>query len=160
MGGASPNQADIVFPYTTCLHAARDLWSLAGEVESKAGSWATEANKALDGWQGGHEQTFRHNLGTANTDADSVKGALRSTARKLATAWAQARGEQDRINFARWVQAQKDDDGWGENTIEFFAGEDDYGEPPGNPADPQPPEFNKTRDPIHPEYERGTSVVA
>jgi len=155
MGGANPNQADIVFPYTLALSAARDLYKLAGDVESKAGSWATEAGKAVDGWAGGHRSTFDHNLTTANTDANSVKAALRSTANKIAEAWAQARGEQDRINFARWVQAQKDDDDWLENSWEWVAGEDDYGEPPGNPGTPQPPDYAATRQPIHPEYEHG-----
>ena len=70
----------------------------------------------------------------------------------FATKWAEARGEQDRINFARWVQAEKDNDGWLENTVDFFY-EEDHGEPPGNPPVPSAPGYWPTRDPIHPEFE-------
>jgi hypothetical protein len=90
---------------------------------------------------------------TEGTDASTISGGLVTLANLFATKWAEARGEQDRINFARYVQHEKDDDGWGENAVEFFSGEDDYGEPPGNPPVPSAPDYAETREPIHPEFE-------
>ena len=74
-------------------------------------------------------------------------------ANTFAAEWADARGEQDRINHARYVQHEKDNDSWAEDGVEWVVGEDDYGEPPANPSVPQPPDYEPTREPIHPEFE-------
>ena len=86
------------------------------------------------------------------TDTERVLADL------FAEKWAEARGEQNRINWARWVQAEKDDDSWIEDGYEWVAGEDDYGEPPPNPPAPSPPDYSATSAPgqpvvIHPEFE-------
>ncbi|HET6950776.1 MAG TPA: hypothetical protein VFI47_10395 [Acidimicrobiales bacterium] len=157
MGGYSASSHDVTFEFDLALQTARQLYELSTEVEGKQSSWATEAAKAQDGWVGGHRDTFDANLTTAGLDASEVKGALRSLANLFATRWAEARGEQNRINWARWVQAEKDDDNWAEDGVEWIAGEDDYGEPPGNPAPPQPPGYAETHLPglpvvIKPEF--------
>lgn len=51
--------------------------------------------------------------------ATTTAAALRETARSFATAWSQARGQQDRINHARYVEAETSDDG----TLEQLAHE-------------------------------------
>ena len=158
MGGYSASAANVNFAYDLALSAARDLYELSGVVEDRHDSWVTEAGKATADWEGGHRDTFTHNLATAGTDAGTVKEALRSLADLFAEKWAEARGEQNRINWARWVQAEKDDDGWLEDGYEWVAGEDDYGEPPPNPPAPSPPDYAETSAPgqpvvIHPEFE-------
>jgi hypothetical protein len=159
MGGYSANSANVNFAFELALETARDLYTLSGVVEEKHGAWATEAGKAQDGWLGGHRDTFDHNLSTAGTDAGNIKEGLRTLANLFASKWAEARGEQDRINWARWVQAEKDDDNYLEDGVEWIAGEDDYGEPPPNPDTPVSPDYAPTRDPIHPEFEnQGASV--
>lgn len=65
--------------------------------------------------------------------------------------WAEARGEQDRINFARYVQHEEDsesglEDFWEDNV----AGDDNYGDPPSNPEAPVGPEYDETRQPSTP----------
>jgi hypothetical protein len=153
MGGYSANSANINFAFDLALQAARDLHTLSGVVTDKQSARATEAGKAVDDWEGGHRETFDSRVSTEDGDADTISGALRTLANLFASKWAEARGEQDRINFARYVQHEKDDDSWGENAVEFFAGEDDYGEPPGNPPVPSAPDYEATRAPMHPEFE-------
>jgi hypothetical protein len=153
MGGYSANSANVNFAFDLALQAARDLHTLSGVVTSKHSARSTEAGKATDDWEGGHRDTFDSKMSTEGTDASTISSALVSLANLFASKWAEARGEQDRINFARYVQHEKDDDGWGENVVEFFSGEDDYGEPPANPPVPSAPDYSPTRAPIHPEYE-------
>lgn len=136
MAGYSASSANVVFAYDLALSAARELDELARVVQDRHEAWVTEAGKVTPDWEGGHRDTFTHNLSTAGTDAATVSQALRSLADLFAHKWAEARGEQNRINWARWVQAEKDDDNWLENTWEWFAGENDYGEPPANPPAP------------------------
>lgn len=153
MGGYSASSANVNFAYTEALQAARDLYSLSGIVKDKQDARATEATKAVDSWVGGHRTTFDGKMATEGTDADTVSSALVTLANRFARSWSEARGEQDRINHARYVQHEKDEDSWGENAGEWIVGEDDYGAPPQNPPVPQPPDYDVTRDPIHPEFE-------
>ncbi|HEX8804685.1 MAG TPA: hypothetical protein VF743_10835 [Acidimicrobiales bacterium] len=152
MGGYSAESRNINFAYSEALNAAKDLYALAGVVREKHRARATEAGKAVDRWEGGHRSTFDAKLRTEGTDVDTIATALVSLAHLFATRWSEARGEQDRINFARYVQHEKDDDGWAENSWEWVAGEDDYGEPPGNPPVPEPPLYHATRGPMHSEF--------
>lgn len=153
MGGYSASSANVNFAYTAALQAARDLHSLSGIVKDKQDARATEATKAVDSWVGGHRTTFDSKMSTEGTDADNVSSALVALANRFATSWSEARGEQDRINHARYVQHEKDEDSWTEDAGEWFVGEDDYGAPPENPPVPEPPHYGVTRDPIHPEFE-------
>ena len=153
MGGVSASTANVDFAFDRALEAARDLYALSGVVTAKHESRATEAGLCVDGWEGGHRQDFDTRMSTEGTDVSTISGALVTLANRFAAEWAAARGEQDRINFARYVQNERDDDGWGENFGEFFAGENDLGSPPDNPAVPVSPDYAPTRAPIHPEFE-------
>jgi hypothetical protein len=155
MGGYGASGNNVNFAFDLALEAARDLHALAGVVHDKHSARTGEAALAVDGWEGGHRDTFDGKLSTENTDTETVRAALVALAGKFASEWAAARGEQDRINQARWVQQQKDDDSWVEDGAELIVGEDDYGPPPDDPRVPEPPDYRPTRDPIHPEYEYG-----
>jgi hypothetical protein len=152
MEAPSASSADVRFAFDLALEAARQLHTLAGVVEDEQTAWSTAAGKATASWEGGHRDHFTDNLATAEADAGEIKRALRTLADRFASTWAQARGEQDRINWVRWEQAQRDDDWWGEDLVDFFY-EEDHGEPPPNPATPTAPDYLPTREPIHPEYE-------
>src|SRR5262245_34871936 len=153
MGGYGASGSNVNFAFDLALRAAADLYELAGVVHTKHSARAGEATLAVDGWEGGHRDTFDGKLSTEHSDSEAIRTALVTLADKFASEWAAARGEQDRINQARWVQQQKDDDGWCEDGVELVTGEDDYGPPPEDPPVPQPPEYAVTRDPIHPEFE-------
>ena len=153
MGGVSANTANVNFAYDQALQAARDLHTLSGVVTAKHEARATEATSCVDGWEGGKRDEFDQKMTTEGTDVETISGALVTLANRFASEWANARGEQDRINFARYVQDERDNDGWGENLGEFFGGENDLGAPPDNPPVPEPPDYAPTREPIHPEFE-------
>ena len=153
MGGVSASSTNVNFAFATALEAARDLHTLAGVLYSKHDARAGEATTAVDGWEGGHRTTFDTKMTTEGTDVEAIRGALVTLAGKFASEWAAAWGEQDRINHARYVQHEKDQDSWVEDGTELVVGEDDYGEPPSDPPVPQPPDYAPTRAPIHPEFE-------
>lgn len=153
MGGYSASADNVNFAFGLALEVARDLYSLAGDVQTKHDHRAIAAVMARADWEGGHRETFDTRMSIANEDAGTIRGALIELAAKFASEWAAARGEQDRINWVRWVQSEKDDDNWLENVVEWAFGEDDYGPPPGDPDVPQPPDYAPTRQPIHPEFE-------
>jgi hypothetical protein len=151
--GASASDQNVSFAYDLALAAARDLWALAAQLRSHQSVRASAAQTARDGWEGPKHDQFEEKMRQEGTDTAEVAGSLERTARTIATSWAAARGQQDRINKARYVDAELDDDNWLENSWEWFAGENDFGPPPDNPADPHPPDFSPTRAPMYSEYE-------
>jgi hypothetical protein len=151
--GARANDANVPFEYELALKAARGLWSLAGKLREHQSRRVTAASTARTDWTGPKHDQFEEKVRQEGTDTTAVAGGLEDTARALARSWSQARGQQDRINFARYVDHEIDDDNIAEDFVEFFAGEDDYGPPPENPPVPAPPDFTPTRAPMHAEYE-------
>ena len=153
MGGVTASSANVSFAFDQALQAARDLYTLSGVVTSKHDARVTEAGLCVDGWEGGKRTEFDQKLSTEDDDVDTISTALVALANRFASEWADARGEQDRINFARYVQDERDNDGWGENLGEFFGGENDLGSPPENPPVPVSPDYQPTREPLYPEFE-------
>lgn len=156
MGGYSASSQNVNFAFDLALQAARSLYELAGVLDDKHDARIVEATKAKDGWEGGHRTTFDAKLGAEDTDVETLRFALVTLAEKFAAEWTDAWGEQDRINFARYVQHEKDNDSWVEDGTELVVGEDDYGEPPANPPMPTVPDYNPTRAPKYVEFENRT----
>lgn len=151
-GEASANDANVVFPMDMALPAARNVWQLADEVEASKGQLSTAQTSAQRDWLGPHREVFDSKCTTYSTSAGNTADAIRALATGLAEAWAAARGQQDRINKARYVEHEISDDGAVENFFEHFSGEDDYGPPPDNPGVPGGPGFAETRAPMHSEF--------
>jgi hypothetical protein len=153
-GEAAASDANVVFPFDLALPAARDLWELAQAVRSSNTALVT-AQGTVASWKGPHRDAFDSKVTSYGSSASSVASALEALAKGIAAAWAAARGQQNRINRARYVEHEKQNEGargWG--IVEFFAGEVDYGPPPDNPPVPGEPNFPATGDPVrmHPEF--------
>ena len=151
-GTAGASDTNVPFPFDTGLQAARDMWTLADEVGTARGNLASRESDAVVEFTGPKLTEFTGMRDEDASAAAATAAALREMALSFATAWSQARGQQDRINHARYVEAETSDDGVLENVVEHFGGEDDYGPPPENPAVPSGPGFRATREPIKPEY--------
>lgn len=156
-GNAS--QENVNFNFTLALEVARDLHTLSGAVGTKHQARADLRTACETDWKGPHQQTFSSKNGVEDTDAGTIKTELVDLAKKFAAAWAEARGEQDRINFARYVQHEEDsesgvEDFWEDNV----AGDDDYGDPPSNPSAPSGPDYDETREPQYAEFENRGSA--
>lgn len=143
-GGIQPGER-VVFPFDTALPAARDLWRLAGVLREAQGERQRKADHANEDWSGKHHDTFVGHIADEATDVGRVADALQERARLLASQWAKAYGQQNRVRWAEWVDQQINDDGFLENVGEWFAGEDDYGDPPSDPEVPAPPAFEPTK---------------
>jgi len=151
-GTQTASSANVNFKFDLALEAARDLHSLSRRVTSAQQGRADAARQARPDWEGPKRDSFDTKVTNEATSATNVSEGLVTLANSFASKWAQARGEQDRINFARYVDSEINDDSWGENVVEHFSGEDDYGEPPGDPPVPSAPGYAATRSPMHPEF--------
>ncbi len=151
-GSTTAASADVKFNFELALRAARDLHALSRRVTSGQQARADAAGLARPDWEGPKRDSFDTKVRNEDTTATNVAEGLVALANAFASQWAKARGEQDRINFARYVDKEVNDDSWGENAVEYFSGEDDYGSPPGDPPVPSAPGYAATRQPMYPEF--------
>ena len=155
MADETANSQNVFFAYETALAAARELYRMSTVLRSKHGARIDEIDHTglYTDWIGPKQTECSTKITSEGTDLETLETALVSLANLFATKWSEARGEQDRINHARWAKAQDADDSWGEDAWQSVAGEPDHGPPPENPPVPRSPEYRPTRDPIHPEFE-------
>ena len=145
---------NVNFNFELALQSARDLYQLSGKVETCASQRAAAANIARPEWQGEKRSQFDTKIGVEGQDASTVSSELVALANKFAESWSQARGQQDRINQARYTQYQENHESWGDKEIRNpLFGDQNWGGPPPNPPVPGPPGYAPTRAPIHPEFE-------
>jgi hypothetical protein len=148
----SASGADLRFAYEAALEAARELWDLAGESDQASTSVRSAAADACVDFLGPMRDRFDEHTDTSCSRLREIGGDLRDLARRIAADWAAARGQQDRINFARWVEHEEANENLWDKTKEFFGGDRDYGSPPDDPPTPAPPRFGATRAPMYPEF--------
>ena len=153
-GEAGANDVDVAFPISSALGAAAAAYRLADAVAASRTSTNTLDSTHLtdNDFKGPHADVSDGKVEAYRTSAGNMASGLRTFATQIAQGWAAARGQQDRINFARYCEDESSNDGWGENAVEFVAGEDDYGPPPENPAVPSAPSFGATREPQYPSF--------
>ncbi len=147
------SSANVNFAFALALQAARDLYTLHSAVDACQSARGTAAGKARPDWSGNNRDLFEGKLRTEGSDGSAVSGGLVALANRFATSWAQARGEQDRINTARYVQHQQDSENWAQKGVDSIIGQPDSGAPPTDPPVPSPPDYQPTRAPMHPEFE-------
>lgn len=153
-GVADASAPNLNYPFDDALAAARALHRLRGQLVTTRSHQDTNEEHALVDWLGPSARNFRSLVATVETNSRSAEGTLSDLAVQIATQWSQARGQQDRINHARWALEQKENEsGLRHSAVgEWLLGEEDYGPPPENPPIPKAPGFWPTRDPIHPEH--------
>ncbi len=149
--GLNANLPDVKYPLNEALPAARELWTLAGKLRTHQTARGTKAEHARTDWCGPHHDTFEHHHSDEVTDTESSAQGLEKLANAIALSWAQARGEQNRRNLARFAEDEKKNQSMWEDVGEYFGGEDEY-DPPGNPDTPSGPEFEATVGVLHPEF--------
>lgn len=154
--------ADVRFPFDLALEAARDVWQLAQKVRDTAGDIRGAARNEVGPWKGPKREDFDERWPLEDRNADTVADGFEALARQFAEAWSRARGEQDRINHARYVAAEEEkrrkaDEGFqlrdiSDAVIGRWAGQPDYGPTPSDPPVPSSPHFATNHRPVHPEY--------
>jgi hypothetical protein len=140
---------DVHFDFGLALEVARLCYQLARYLPDKQSAREGMARIAQVDWTGHHAQTFQQHMGASHEDADRLSAALRALADGFAASWAKARGEQDRVNFARYVERKRANRSFWDEVGDFFFGEDDYGDPPSDPPVPTAPDFAPTRAPMY-----------
>ena len=138
-GEGAANENNIDFPFDLALPAARDIWKMADAVDkSRTDIESAQRNETY--WKGPHRDTLDDKVTTYTASSNSVENALRALAEGLAKSWATARGQQNRINKARYVQNEEDNESGINKFFDNF-NEDDYGPPPDDPGTPSSPGF-------------------
>lgn len=153
-GEAAANDTNVAFPISSALAAARAAYRLADAVSESRTTMNTLNTNHLadDDFKGPHADVSDTKVSAYRTSATNMAAGLRAFAGQIAQGWAAARGQQDRINFARYCEDESTNDGWAENAWEGVAGEDDYGAPPENPDVPSAPNFTATREAQYSEF--------
>jgi hypothetical protein len=160
--GATAASENVAFSYDLAREAARDLWALAERVRVHQGDWSTAIGAARADWVGPKRDRFEDDLRAEDATASAMAVGLEDVARQIAQSWADARGQQNRINWARWQDdmVRREDD---TNVLQKFANgvahtfgrTTDFGPTPEDPPSPAPPTFDATGEIVHPEYEHG-----
>lgn len=136
------NHTDVRFDYAGALALARDLWQLAGRVDSQQVARGQAYNTAKCEWRGRYADESVTRMAHSDTAAGVVASQLRSAANRFAQAWADAHAEQTRRLHAREVERQQNDRGVLESAGDWLFGDDtDYGAAPTPPAVPTGPDF-------------------
>lgn len=148
-GPASANDANVAYPFSDSLPAAVAAHALANDLQMWRDHFQRIVNDVGVVWRGPQKDTFVAQHHALRQSTNSLVPALEHLAVEVAASWAAARGQQDRINRARWVEWDIAQDNMLENGWEFFAGETDYGPPPADPPTPSASQFAPTRAPMH-----------
>lgn len=151
-GEANANSANVVYPFATALPAAQAVVRLARDLESVMTDVDRRRDDVVVQWRGPEKERFELKVAALRGNIATVAAALDGLGDRLAASWAAARGQQDRINRARYVEWDIAQDSLVENAWEFFAGETDYGPPPADPPTPTRPAYEITRSPLHTEF--------
>lgn len=154
-GEAAASDTNVAFPIESALPAARAAYRLADAVSASRSTVDTlNATHLSDAdFKGPHADVSDDKISAYRTSAGNMTSGLRTFAGQIAEGWAYARGQQDRINFARYVENETSNDGWAENAGETVGiGSDDHGAPPENPGVPSAPGFGETREPQYPDF--------
>jgi len=151
-GGATANAANLRFAYDAALQAARELYRLADDFDEASSTISAARADAVADFLGPMRVQFDEHNDTNRMQLSSLGCQLRGLAGQIAMDWAAARGEQDRINFSRYVAHQKANEGFLDGVKAWFAGDKDYGSPPDNPPIPQGPGYGATRAPMYSQF--------
>lgn len=137
---------DVQFDYDGALQLARDLWAGAGTVRQAHGAIDDLATSARTTWRGRFAEDFDGRHLTSMDNASLVAAAMCEEAHAWALGWKQAVDEQNRINRARAVEAERASRSFGERFVDHFVGDDsDRVIRAWQPvAVPLPPEFAPT----------------
>lgn len=151
-GQANADSPNLRFAFGAALQAARELWALGEELESASATLRSAHAETVRDFLGPMRAQFDDHVDTNRSQLSTLRHSLRGLADQLAADWAAARGEQDRINFARYVRAQKDAEGIVDRVKQWFGPDNDYGSPPGNPPVPTGPGYVETQCSLYSQY--------
>jgi hypothetical protein len=143
---------DLRFGYEAALEAARRLWQLADELEGASGSVTSAHTAAVVDFAGPMRVDFQQQNQTNWSRLRELSGMARSLAEQIGRDWASARGQQDRINYQRYVEHEKAQDSMLDDFKQWFTGEPDYGSAPDNPPPATGPGFFATRCPQYSQF--------
>jgi hypothetical protein len=149
MGDVTQN---LRFGYEQALEAARQLWRLADGLDEAARGVNDAHSAAIADFTGPMRRQFEEQNLTNNLRLFELAGSCRTLASQLGRDWASARGQQDRINYQRYVEHRKAEESAFDNFKQWFVGEPDYGAAPDNPAPSTGPGFHATRCPQYSEF--------
>lgn len=137
----------VKFDFEGSLQLARQLWSLADDLEREDDGRETQYETAKAKWLGTYAAQFVSRRETERTSRSNVVAALKADAKAWAKAWATAMDQQNKNNRAAEVQRVSDERPWWEKGWDATFGEDDSESKVPHPEPvpvPTPPHFAAT----------------
>lgn len=131
---------DVPFDFVGSADLAAEFRSAARVLDDQCGQRRSLSREAAEQWRGTYRQQFDQRMGVCITDGYALAAALRRAADGLDRLAAAAKQEQERREWARRWEEQRNKRGFFEktldNVVDFFTGEDDAIPEPPPPADP------------------------
>lgn len=135
---------DVVFDFDGALALARRLYALADELAQVGAARQRGAESASLGFEGSYAQAFSARMGTEKTNVSAVAAGLRGDAEDLATMWKTEMDNENRVRYARHVDALKAARSEVAQIEDWLTGTFHYPPEPAGVPVPQPPGFAPT----------------
>lgn len=134
------------FPFGQALPAAAALWRIAqallNEIEPQR---QQAAGTAMEQFRGRYADEFVQRMKNSAGTAQHVATDLEQAATSIAEAWADASHQQQLYAYYAMVRQKRDQQSIIDKIGNWLDGDTtNYGDPPGAPAVPAPPEFAAT----------------
>lgn len=136
--------SNIAFDFDAALALARQLYTLADQVAGVGATRQSGAEGAGIGFQGSYAQAFATRMANEAASVSAVAGGLRADAHQLASDWKAEMDQENRVRYARHVDALKARRSELDKITEFFVGGFHYPPEPEGVPTPQPPAFAPT----------------
>ncbi len=137
----------VVFDFDGSLELARQLWSLADDIQSEHSLREADYDTAIAKWEGPYATEFAGRRSDERSSKTNVVSGLRADARAWASAWRDALDQQNKNNRAAKVTEIRDNRAWYEQAWDATFGEDDSDDQVAQVpyvATPVPPQFAAT----------------
>ncbi|MGH2719317.1 MAG: hypothetical protein ACRDJU_12155 [Actinomycetota bacterium] len=135
---------DVVFDFEGALALARRLYALADQLASVGATRQRGAEGASVGFVGSYAQAFSGRLATEAANVSAVAAGLRGDAGTLAAMWKTEMDNENRVRYARHVDALKSARSEVSQIEDWLTGTFHYPPEPAGVALPQPPAFAPT----------------
>ena len=108
----STTAGDVVFDYDGALSAARQLWSLADDLQTLMTDRERARTDASVGFTGPYATELTSRISSERTDVNSAAGELRLAATAWASAWKDAMDQQNQNLYTRAYKYSEDHQGF------------------------------------------------
>lgn len=148
MGSIHAVKGDVAFDFSDALILARQLWALADQVDALTSTRQALAGETRVGFSGTYAAQFTSRIAEEASNAATLSAHLRADAAECAQGWQEAMEEENRRLYAQHIDQIKRQRSTLQTIWDDVHGFHGYGREPDPVAQPQPPAFAPTAEPV------------